>query len=61
MTEPAKKPAAENGQGKDEFLRKTKEGIQALLSISIPSEGMGLAEMKKNIEGMKKALGLGRK
>lgn len=60
MTEQAKKPDVEKDQDKSEFFHQMKDGTEALLSISIPSEGMGWTEMKRNLEGMKKALGLGR-
>ncbi len=50
MTEQVKKPAVENDQGKSEFFQKVKDGAEALLSISIPTKGVTLDDMRKDLE-----------
>lgn len=50
MTEQVKKPAVEKDQGKSEFFQKVKDGAEALLSITVPTEGMTLEDMKKGLE-----------
>ena len=53
------KPAEENIQAKpDTELVKMLKRLARLLNPMPPTEGMGLAEMKQNIEGIKEGLGL---
>ena len=60
MTKPTDKPAVTNRQLKDAMLRIAKRKVRDLFSISIPTKGMGWTDMKRDIERMKEALGLGR-
>ena len=60
MTKPTDKPAVTKSQLKDAMLRIAKRKVRDLFSISIPTKGMGWTDMKRDIEGMKEILGLGR-
>ena len=60
MTKLSKKPAADK-QDKKGLLQNLKGRARNIFTITLPTEGMGLAEMKQNIEEMKDILGLGRK
>lgn len=62
MNDRVNKPAEENIQAQpaselDKLLRELRE----FLNPMPPTEGMGLAEMMQNIEGIKDALGFKRK
>lgn len=61
MAAPIEKPAVANSPLKEAILRKAKEKVRDLFSISIPSEGMGLTAMKRDIERLKEILELDRK
>lgn len=50
MTEQAKKLDVEKDQDKSEFFHKVKDAAEALLSITVPTEGMTLDDMKKGLE-----------
>lgn len=58
MTKPSKKPAA--GQwDKKALLQNLLRRSRNIFTITLPTEGMGLSDMKRNLEGMKEILGLG--
>ena len=50
MTKPVKQPAVDNDQDKSEFFHKVKDAAEALLSISIPTKGMTLDDMRKDLD-----------
>ena len=50
MTEQAKKLDVEKDQDKSEFFHKVKDAAEALLSITVPTKGMTLEDMKKGLE-----------
>lgn len=50
MTEQVKQPAVEKDQGKSEFFQKVRDGAEALLSITVPSKGMTLDDMRKDLK-----------
>ena len=59
MNDRVNKPAEENIQAKpDTELVKMLKRLARLLNPMPPTEGMGLAEMKQNIETIKEGLGL---
>ena len=60
MTKPSKKPAA--GQwDKKALLQNLLRRFRNIFTITLPTEGMGLSDMKRNLEEMKEILGLIRK
>lgn len=50
MAKPVKQPAVDNDQDKSEFFHKVKDAAEALLSISIPTKGVTLDDMRKDLE-----------
>ena len=50
MTKPVKQSAVDNDQDKSEFFHKVKDAAEALLSISIPTKGMTLDDMRKDLD-----------
>lgn len=50
MAKPVKQSAVDNDQDKSEFFHKVKDAAEALLSISIPTKGVTLDDMRKDLE-----------
>ena len=50
MAKLVKQPAVDNDQDKSEFFHKVKDAAEALLSISIPTKGMTLDDMRKDLD-----------
>ena len=50
MAKPVKQSAVDNDQDKSEFFHKVKDAAEALLSISIPTKGMTLDDMRKDLD-----------
>lgn len=57
MTKPSKKPAADK-QNKKSLLQNLKGRARNIFTITLPTEGMGLADMKRDIKEMKEILRL---
>ena len=50
MAKLVKQSAVDNDQDKSEFFHKVKDAAEALLSISIPTKGMTLDDMRKDLD-----------
>ena len=50
MTEPVNKPAAENGQSKTNLLEGIQQLILRLLDPRVPTQGMTLDDMKRDVD-----------